>query len=107
MVSFILLFLYLVFEENRSRNIVKQVVQEWLKAEADLQCVSISIPVFVFIKEHINDLLGGLLEAISSFDLKELNIIKIVSDQNTVVHLNHIIEHCKDILSNRQYQTKV
>ena len=100
MVSFILIFLYLVFEENRSRNILKQVVQKWLKAEADLQCVSISIPVFVFIKENINDLLGGLLEAISSFDLKELNIIKIVLHQNTVVHLNHIIEHCKKVLSN-------
>ena len=60
-----------------------------------------------FHQRNINDLLGGLLEAISSSDLKELNIIKIVSDQNTVVHLNHIIEHCKDILSNRQYQSKV
>ena len=50
-VRFILLFLHLVFEENSSRNIVRQVVQELLKAAADLQCVSISILVFVTIKK--------------------------------------------------------
>ena len=58
-------------------------MQESLKAAADLQCVSISIPVFVFIKENINDLLSGLLEAILSFNLKELNIRRIAADQNT------------------------
>ena len=100
-VRFILLFFHLVFEENSSRKIVKQVGQESLKAAADLQCVSISIPVFVSIKENINDLLGGLLEAILSFNLKELNIIRIVADQNTVAHLGHIKEHCKKGLSNR------
>ena len=100
-VRFILLFLHLVFEENSSRKIVKQVGQESLKAAADLQCVSISIPVFVSIKENINDLLGGLLEAILSFNLKELNIIRIVADQNTVAHLGHIKEHRKKLLSNR------
>ena len=50
-VRFILLFLHLVFEENSSRNIVRQVVQELLKAAADLQCVSILILVFVTIKK--------------------------------------------------------
>ena len=84
-VRFILLFLHLVFEENSSRNIVRQVVQELLKAPADLQCVSILILVFVTIKKKKennkkSNLLGGLLEAILLFNLKELNIIRIVAD---------------------------
>ena len=99
-VKFILLFLHLVFEENSSRKIVKQVGQESLKAAADLQFVSISIPVFVSIKENINDLPDGLLEAILSFNLKELNIARIVADQNAVAHLGHIKER-KKLLSNR------
>ena len=90
---FILLFLHSVFEENSHRKIVKQVLQKSLKAAADLQCVSISILVFVSIRENIEDLLGGLLEAILWFNLKELNIIRIVTDQNTVAHLGHIKEH--------------
>ena len=100
-VRFILLFLHLVFKENSSREIVTWFVQELLKAAADLQCVSISIPVFVSIKENINDVLGGLLEAILSFNLKELNIIRIVADQNMVAHLGHIKEHCKKFLPDR------
>ena len=99
-VRFILLFLHLVFKENSSRKIVKQVGQEPLKAGADLQFVSISSPVFVSIKENINDLPGGLLEAILSFNLKELNITRIVADQNAVAHLGHIKER-KKRLSNR------
>ena len=37
-----------------------------MKAAADLQCVSISIPIFASIKENINDFLVGLLEAITN-----------------------------------------
>ena len=98
---FILLFLHLVFEEISSRKIVKQVVQESLKATVHLPCVSISIAVHVSIKENINNLLGGLLEAILSLNLKELNIMRIVADQNTVAHFGHIKEHCKNVLSSR------
>ena len=87
--------------ENSSQKIVQQVVQESLKATADLQCVSISILIFVSTKENINDLLGRLLEAILSFNLKELNIIRIVTDQNTVAQLGHNKEHCKIFLLNR------
>ena len=71
-VRFTLLFLHLVLEENRSRNIVKHVVQESLKAAVALRFVSILIRVFASIKENIND---GLLKEILSFDLKGLNII--------------------------------
>ena len=71
-VRFTLLFLHLVLEENRSRNIVKHVVQESLKAAVALRFVSILIRVFASIKENIND---GLLKEILSFDLKVLNII--------------------------------
>ena len=66
-VMFILLLHHVAFEEISSWKIEKQVVQESLKASPNLQCVYISIPVFVSIKENINDLLGGLLEAILSF----------------------------------------
>ena len=75
---------------------MQQVVQELMKVAADLQCVYISIPVFVSIKENINNLLSGLLKVklllggIFSFNLKELNIIRIGTDQNTVAHVSHI-----------------
>ena len=67
-VRFTLLFLHLVLEEN----IVKYVVQESLKAAVAFHFVSILIRVFASIKENIN---GGLLKEILSFDLKVLNII--------------------------------
>ena len=52
---------------------------------------------FFSIKENKSDFLGGLLEAILSVDLKELNVIRIEADQNTVAHVSLIKKHYKNL----------
>lgn len=68
-------------------------LQESLNVAMELQWVSILVPVFNSIKENIKDLLCGPVGAISSFNLKELCAIRIVTDGNTVLYANNLEKH--------------